>query len=82
MEKVVFEQQSRGTAVAHTLQNEGLMHRPAREGRIRGGHLGRVTRRSYYTKAVLHPFATFAVLGLSWMAIRSLSRSLRSPLVQ
>jgi short-subunit dehydrogenase len=37
-----LELQSRGTAIPHTAENEGLFHAPREEGLERGGHLGKV----------------------------------------
>jgi short-subunit dehydrogenase len=41
-ERVYFKEQSKGSKVPHTAENEGLMTAPKKEGRIRGGHKGPV----------------------------------------
>lgn len=46
--KSLFKEQTRGAAVPHTEENEGLMHPPLREGRVRGGHRGKILHKQTY----------------------------------
>jgi short-subunit dehydrogenase len=50
MEKKMFDVQSRGSKFPHVKANEALFHPPLHEGQIRGGHKGRVSKWSLYTK--------------------------------
>jgi short-subunit dehydrogenase len=72
MEKSLWREQSRGTNLPHTIENEALTHIPVEEGRIRGGHRGHVAKRSFYTSMILHPMrvaltaaAALLLLGLA-----------------
>lgn len=60
---MLSDDQSVGTSVPHTEDNEGLMHAPHREGEQNGGYEGHVMKSSLYTKMSMHPWATLAVLG-------------------
>lgn len=67
----ISEKSERGARLPHTEENEGLMHAPAREGFIRGGHKGRVKTSSAWTSASLNPLKTslafVALGGVAWL---------------
>jgi short-subunit dehydrogenase len=42
-----FDSQTRGSRTPHTVANEGLIHPPAHEGKITGGHKGQVLKTSF-----------------------------------
>ena len=78
LEKKLFEGQSEGGLVPHTEENEGLSHAPQSEGRVQGGHKGRVKNTSLYTKTALHPWLSFAagaiLVGAAATAASQLSK--------
>ena len=40
------------------ISREGSLHKPGRDGKIRGNHKGYVMKTSLYTRATLHPMVT------------------------
>jgi hypothetical protein len=42
---------------------EGSLHRPGRDGKVRGDHPGYVTKTSLYTRASMHPLLTTAAVA-------------------
>ena len=44
MSETAFAGQMQGSKTPHTSENEGLLHRPAQEGRVSGGHKGPVLK--------------------------------------
>lgn len=75
MERVLFRGQSRGTKVPHKEEQEGLMHAPLREGRLTGGHKGRVHRRPILSSFPLFPFLTMTLAGA---VVYEIARALKS----
>lgn len=73
----LFDGQARGGTTPHRARQESLSRPPAREGRERGNHRGMVRRRSFYTAATQHPWATLAVAGAAGLLLWS--RSARAP---
>ena len=51
MEKNLFEGQIQGSTTPHTWENEGVLHKPAREGKVTGGHKGRVLKTGIPTQS-------------------------------
>lgn len=47
--KKLYREQAEGANIVHTSANEGLTHAPAREGRLRGGHKGKIKGRAHDT---------------------------------
>jgi short-subunit dehydrogenase len=59
-ETLLLRQQTRpGGTLPH---QEGSLHRPGRDGRVHGRYPGHVMRKSYYTRASLHPVLTGTLL--------------------
>ena len=53
-ESKAFKEQTRGSKIPHTKANEGLMRPPQKEGRLCGGHIGKVKTKSYFTPRIDH----------------------------
>jgi short-subunit dehydrogenase len=51
--KKLYKEQTQGTRIGHNAANEGLMSPPAREGRERGGHKGKVKGRAHNTTRLM-----------------------------
>lgn len=75
VEALMIKEQKKGTYVPHSRDNEGLMHHPAREGKIEGAHKGHVSKSSLWTTLSLHPGWALAGLGLAVLAGRQLWQS-------
>ncbi len=69
----------RGEKTPHLKRNEGLLSKPAREGKVRGGHKGHVMSTSVWTSASLHPVVTgAAILGAGALAYGLVSYNSKS----
>jgi short-subunit dehydrogenase len=69
MKGLMFREQSKGAALPHTEENEGLQHAPKSEGRLHGGHKGKVLEGSLYTKATSqYPGVVAAAAGVIGVA--------------
>jgi short-subunit dehydrogenase len=68
MELSLFKKQFKGSKVPHTLENEGLMHAPHREGRITGGHDGVVLNNSMYASMKSHRAVVWMAVSLAAFA--------------
>ncbi|MCW7538478.1 SDR family oxidoreductase [Aquabacterium sp. A7-Y] len=74
--KLLVKAQLRDEAAQH---RQGALYEPGGGGRVRGDHPGQVVRPSLYTKAMLHPKSTGAVVvaglaALAWVASGPLRR--------
>ena len=71
MEGLMYKQQSAGTRLPHTEEQEALDHHPAREGQVLGANRGFMHRTSLYTSLAQRPLRALAFFGAAF-AISSL----------
>ncbi len=78
VERKVADDQTKGQTVPHTKEYEGLMQAPLREGAIRGGHKGHVSKTSLWTTMSLHPLASALTVAALGVAVYQFSKGSRA----